>query len=89
MVSGILWNYYRDEVNDYADRIDDNNNKINNYKTTTSKYFECKTKLIGSTPNNNSRLNAEVVVPLKFLNIFWRSLDLLLINLTSLGQNTV
>ena len=40
----------------------------------------CKTKIIGITSNNNSRLNAEVVVPLKYLSIFWRSLDLPLIN---------
>ena len=45
------------------------NNDANNYgtnnKTTTSTSFEFKTKLIVSTPNNNSRLNAEVVLPLK------------------------
>ena len=37
-------------------------------------------KLIGSTPNNDDRLDVEVVVPLKYLSNFWRSLDLLLIN---------
>ena len=36
--------------------------------------------MIGSTPNNVNRLNAEVVVPLKYLSSFWRSLDLPLIN---------
>ena len=35
--------------------------RINNYKTTTSKSFEYKTKLIGSTPDNASRLNTENV----------------------------
>ena len=39
-----------------------------------------KTKIIGNTSNNNSRLNAEVVVPLRYLRSFWRSLDLPLIN---------
>ena len=52
----------------------------NNYKITTSKPFEYKTKIIRITPNNNSRLNAEVVGPLKYLSYFWRSLDLTLIN---------
>ena len=33
--------------------------RINNYKTTASKSFEYKTKLIGSTPDNASRLNTE------------------------------
>ena len=33
-------------------------------KTTANKPFEYNTKLIESTPNNNDRLNAEVVAPL-------------------------
>ena len=53
---------------------------INNNKTTTSKYCEQKTKLIGSTPNNGGRLEVKVVAPLKYLNNFQRSLDLPLIN---------
>ena len=39
-----------------------------------------KTKVKGSTPDKTNRLNAEVVVPLKYLSNFWRSLDLSLIN---------
>ena len=35
---------------------------------------------MGSTSNNNSRLNVEVVVPLKYLSNFWTSLDLPLIS---------
>ena len=78
---GSLWNYHRDEVNDSANENNyANNYRINNNKTTTSKYFEYKTKLIESTPNNNSRLNAEVAVPFKNLSNFWRSPNLLLIN---------
>ena len=30
MTSGILWNYYRDEINDDENENDDNGNKINN-----------------------------------------------------------
>ena len=41
--------------------------------------LECKAKTIGSTPNINNILDAEVVVPLKYLSKFWRSLDLPLI----------
>ena len=67
-------NYFANENNDA------NNYRENNNKTTTSKTFEYKTKIIRSTSNNNSRLNAEVVVPLKHLSNFWRSLVLLLIN---------
>ena len=66
MTSGSLWNYYRGEVNDSANEDNAANiYRINNNKTATSKSFEYKTKIIGSISNNNSRLNAEVVVPLK------------------------
>ena len=50
ITSGSLWNYYRDEVNDDADKNDVANKKINNNKTTASKSFVYKAKLIGSTP---------------------------------------
>ena len=79
ITSGSLQNYYRDEVNDAANKNDPAGDKINNNKTTTSKYFEHKKKLIESTSNNNSRLNTEIVVPLKYLSNFWRCLDLHLI----------
>ena len=45
-----------------------------------SKSIEYQTKLIGSTPNDNNILDAEVVVPLKYLSNFCVSLDLPLIN---------
>ena len=67
MTSGSLWNYYRDEVNYSANENNDANNcRIKNNKATTSKSFEYKTNIIGSTLNNNSRLNTEVVVPWKY-----------------------
>ena len=54
MTSGSLSNYYRGEVNDSANENNGANNyRISNNKTTTSKSFEYKTKLIESTPNNN------------------------------------
>ena len=73
-----LWNYYRDEINDDAN--ENVNNRINNNKTIANKSFEYNTKLIGSTTNDNNTLDAEVVVPLKYLSNFWRSHDLPLIN---------
>ena len=81
-----LWNYYRDEINDSTNenndeqRIKNKEQRIKNNKTTTSKSFEYKTKIIGRIPNDNNILDAEVVVPLKYLNSFWRSLDLPLNN---------
>ena len=58
----------------YNDVNDAANNKINSNKTATSKSFEHKTKLIRSTPNNNSRLNAEVAALSKYLSNFWSNL---------------
>ena len=73
--------YYRDEVNDSLNENNDANNfRTNNNKITTSKSFEYKTKLTGSTPNHDSSLDTEVVVPLKYLSNFCRSLDFPLIN---------
>ena len=54
--------------------------KQQNINKTTSKTLKYKKKLIGRTPNNGYRLDPEVVVPVKHLSIFWRSLDLRLIN---------
>ena len=80
MTSGIMQNYYRGIVNDSANEISDNRNMINNNKTTASKSFENKSKMIGSTPNNNNMLDATVVIPLKYLSNYWRSIDFPLIN---------
>ena len=80
MTSGSLWNYHRDEVNDDANENNNDDYRINNNNTTTSKSFEYKTKIIGSTPADNSRLDVELVVPLNHSSNFWRSLDLHLIN---------
>ena len=50
-----LWNYYRDEVNHDANENNDADNYIiNSNKTTTSKSFEYKTKIIASTTDNFS-----------------------------------
>ena len=75
-----LWNLYRDEVNDNVNENNPGNNRINNDKTIIRKSFEYKTKLMGSTQNSNNMLDAEVVVLLKYLSNFWRSLDLAFIN---------
>ena len=80
MTSGSLWDYYKDEINDDENENGDNGNKINNNKTTARKSFKYKTKIIRSTADNASRLNAGVVVSLKCLSNFWRSLNLPLIN---------
>ena len=72
MTSGSLWNCYRDGINDDENENDANKNMVNHNKTTTSKSFKYKTKITGSTANNGNRLNAEIVVSLKYISNFWR-----------------
>ena len=82
ITSGILWNCYGDEMTDAANENENNGAidfRINNDKVTTSKSSEYKIKLVARRPENASRLNAEVVVPLQYLSNFWRSLNLPLI----------
>ena len=50
MTSGSLMIYYRDELNDDENENDANENLVNSNKIMTSKSFNYKTKLIGSTP---------------------------------------
>ena len=81
MISGSLRNYYGDEMNDDDNENNDAGNyRVNSNKTVTSKSFEYKTKILGSTPADNSRLETEFVVPLKYLSNFRKSLNLPSIN---------
>ena len=62
-----MWNYYRDEPS--------------NPYSSNSESFKYKTSITGKIPQNNDSLtNTEVVIPLKHLSNFWRSLDIPLIN---------
>ena len=65
--TGRLWNCYRDEPR----------NPLSSY----SESFKYKTSIVGKTPQNNDSLtNAKVLIPLKYLSIFWRVLNIPLIN---------
>ena len=66
-----FWNYYRDEPNSGA------NNNIN-YSIKDSKSFDYKTSITGKLESNNTQV--EIVVPLKHLSSFCRTLDMPLIN---------
>ena len=44
-----FWNHYRDKINDSAIETNHDGNKINKNETTTSKLFDYKTKIMGST----------------------------------------
>ena len=63
--SGSLWQYYRDEPN---------------YNLTGSESFKSKIKITGKTPAAGNEKNVEIMVPLKYLSNFWRTLEMPLIN---------
>ena len=75
--TGSLWNYYRDEPNS---GLGDDNNNIN-YSIKDSKSFDYKTSITGKLEGNNvEKDDVKIVVPLKYLSNFWRTLDMPLIN---------
>ena len=72
---GSLWQFKRDDIpNNNADLTIDN-----------SQSFKYKSALLGKTANvinntNSSVKTTKIVVPLKYLSNFWRSLEMPLIN---------
>ena len=63
--SGSLWQYYRNEPND---------------NLADSESFKAKIKITGKTPNNGNENDVEIMVPLKYLSNFWRTIEMSLIN---------
>ena len=74
--TGSFWNYYRDEPNS---GIGGENNNVN-YSIKDSKSFDYKTSITGKLEGNNTEKEVEIVVPLKYLSNFWRTLNMPLIN---------
>ena len=72
--SGSLWQYCKDipAVNN-GEMVEFNGD---NYTDS----FNFKTKITGQTDNNGRINNVEVMVPLKYLSSFWRTLEMALIN---------
>ena len=62
--SGSLWQYYKDEPNDEPN----------------SELFKSKVKIIGRTPDDGNTKDVEIVVPLKYLSNFCRTLEMPLVN---------
>ena len=63
--SGSLWQYYKDDPNDNIGDFDS---------------FKFKVKITGKTPNNRNTKDLEIILPLKYLSNFWRTLEMSLIN---------
>ena len=74
--TGSLWNYYEDEPNSDTDANNITHSILN------SKSFDYKANFIedGITQNNLTKNDVKIVVPLKHLSNFWRSLNIPLIN---------
>ena len=68
--SGSLWQYYRDDPND---------------NITESESFNNKIKITGKTPAGGNTKDVEIVLPLKYLSNFRRTLEMPLIN----GENNL
>ena len=62
--SGSLWQYFIDEPDDNLEG---------------SESFKSKIKITGKTPNNGNEKDVEVMVLLKYLSNFWRTLEVNLI----------
>ena len=60
-----LWQYFRDEPDD---------------NLADSESFKSKMKIKGKTSNNFNEKDVEIMVPLKYLSNFWRTLEMPLIN---------
>ena len=91
--TGSLWNYYRDEPNNPP--LNDDDPPTVNYNAdplTNFESFKYKSSITGKTSianqngenseqrNTKTKKNLKIVVPLKHLSNFWRTLDMLLIN---------
>ena len=71
-----LWNYYRDEPNS---GIGGRNNNVS-YSIQYSKSFDYKASITGILEDIDRTKDVEIVVPLKYLSNFWRTLDIPLLN---------
>ena len=72
--SGILFQYCRD-----VPAVDNNSAVIDFTEANVTDSFNLKEKLTGQTGDNRTT-NVEIMVPLKYLSNFWKTLELLLIN---------
>ena len=72
--SGSLWQYCKDIP------ARNNNNEIEEFTGgNTTDSFHFKAKITGQTGNDGTK-DVEIMVPLKYLSNFWRTLEMPLIN---------
>ena len=62
---GYLWQHYKDEPN----------NNLTDFES-----FKSKLKISGNTPADGNTKDVEIIVPIKYLSNFWKTVDMSLIN---------
>ena len=72
--SGSFWQYYKD-----IPAVNNAGNIVDFTATNTTESFKFKTKITGQT-NSNGGIDLEIIVPLKYLGSFWKTLEMDLIN---------
>ena len=72
--SGSLWQYCKD-----IPAVDNNNAIVNFAENNLTDSFNFKVKMTGQTGDDGTK-NVEIMVPLKYLSNFWRTLEMPLIN---------
>ena len=73
-ISGSLWQCYRD-----TPALTDAGDIANFHPADNSVLFTFKQKITGVTDGDGTK-NVEIMVPLKYLSNFWRTLEMLLVN---------
>ena len=74
-ISGSLWQYCKD-----IPAVDDDGDIVIFNGANDTDSFNFKSKIIGKTNDDGDVENVEIMVPLKYLSNFWRTLEMPLIN---------
>ena len=73
--SGSLWQYCKD-----IPTVNNNGDIVNFNRANAPNSFNFKAKITGQTDDDGEIDNVEIMVPLKYLSNFWRTLEMPLIN---------
>ena len=71
---GSLWQYFKDNA------VNDNGNIVELNGNNSIDSFNSKAKITDQTGNNGRIDDVEIILPFKYLSIFWRTLEMPLIN---------
>ena len=72
--SGSLWQYFKD-----IPAVNNDNEAVNFTANNLTDSFNFKVKMTGQTGDDGTK-NVEIMVPIKYLSNFWRTLEMSLIN---------